>query len=87
MTAMRTRKNTTAIATPFNTTNRCERGYFNASKNHLEEKEPLGNVREQDMSAIWCEGDPDNTYSQVRMTHLWFTNGVDSSEMRRKLAK
>lgn len=28
-----------------------------------------------------------STYSQVRMTHLWFTNGVDSSEMRRKLAK
>lgn len=75
MTAMRTRKNTTAIATPFNTTNRCERGYFNDSKNHLEEKEPLGNVREQDMSAIWCEGDPDKyiftSEDDSPLVHKW----------------
>lgn len=52
MTAMRTRKNTTAMATPFNTTSRCERGYFNASKNHLEE-EGDKEMTVENMSTMW----------------------------------
>ncbi|TNN34305.1 hypothetical protein EYF80_055529 [Liparis tanakae] len=66
MTAVRTRKNTAAMATPLSTTRRCERGYFNDSKNHLEGG---GGVRNDDDMEEATPPSPHRTENVCNRTH------------------